>query len=148
MKASHGQSDSKIPSLPSISERALAAGALADVQRKMEASPKADDFARETGTAITYHEDGSWTGTVRGEENIRRAMQMQAGARKVEAERGQRIRAAQATERVVNKAGREMDYPAHLIDQVKDKAGFKPRRYYGRVKERWVVRGGEMVRVI
>lgn len=121
---------------------------MADIRSQVAASPDASDFVKEARADVVHHADGSWTATVRGDENIARAVAMQGQVRALDVERGAKIAASRPTERVVNKHGREMDYPAHLTDQVKDKAGFKPRRYYGRVKERWVVRGGEMVRVI
>lgn len=120
---------------------------MADVRRQAEAAPRAEDFAKEAKAAITYKLDGSWEGVVRGEENIRRAVQMQRGSRAVEVERGAKLHASRPRETLVDGDGRVTSAPVHLAEQIAKKRGLKPKRHYGRPKERWVVRGGEMVRV-
>lgn len=72
---------------------------------------------------------------------------MQDGTRKVEVERGAKLDASRPKERLVDGEGRFVDAPVHLAEQIAKKRGLKPKRHYGRVKERWVVRGGELVRV-
>lgn len=121
---------------------------MADVRRQAEASPSAEDFAKEARAEIQYKPDGSWTGVVRGIENIRRAVHMQDGARRIEVERGQKQGAKRPKERLIAPDGRTVDVTVHLAEQIAKKRGLKPKRYYGRVKERWVVRGGELVRVV
>ena len=121
---------------------------MADVRRQAEAAPRAEDFAREAGAAITYKPDGSWEGVVRGDENIRRAVKMQDGARKVMIERGAKLNASVEKETLVDGEGRSMRAPVHMAEAIARKQGLKPKRHYGRPKERWVVRGGEMVRVL
>ena len=121
--------------------------ALAEVRRKADLSPEASDFAREAGATVTHNPDGSWEAVVTGAKNIRRAMDMQDGVRAVEIERGQRIRAGETTERVVDKHGRVQSFPQHIVAQVADKRGWKPKAYYGRPSEVYVVRDGELVRV-
>lgn len=120
---------------------------MADVQRKAAAAPRAEDFAKDAGATITYKPDGSWEGVVRGEENIKRAVQMQREARAVEIERGAKLNASRPREALVDAEGRVTSAPVHLAEQIAKKRGLKPKRHYGRPKERWVVRGGEMVRV-
>lgn len=120
---------------------------MADVKRQAEAAPRAEDFAKDAGATITYKPDGSWEGVVRGEENIRRAVQMQNGARAVEIERGAKLHASRPREALVDSDGNATSVPVHLAEQIAKKRGLKPKRHYGRPKERWVVRGGEMVRV-
>ena len=118
-----------------------------DIQRQADAAPQAADFAKEAKADVKYNADGSWVATVRGEENIKRAVEMQDGARKVEVERGQKLAASRQTERLVTKAGRAVEFPAHLSERIAKKRGWKPKVNYGRPSERWVVRDGELVRV-
>ena len=134
-----------VPSHLSISARGRSLAG--DVQRQAEAAPKAIDFAKEAKADVKYNADGSWTATVRGEENIKRAVEMQSGSRKVEVERGQKLAASRPTEKLVTLAGREVDMPAHLSERIAKKRGWKPKAYYGKPSERWVVRDGELVRV-
>lgn len=120
---------------------------MADVRRQAEAAPRAEDFAKECGATVETKGDGSWTATVRDPEKIRRAVRMMDGARKVEVERGAKLDASRPKETLVDGDGRTLNAPAHLAEQIANKRGLKPKRHYGRPKERWVVRGGEMVRV-
>jgi len=120
---------------------------MADVRRQAAASPSAEDFAREAGAAVEYKGDGSWTATVRDPEKIRRAVRMMDGAREVEIERGAKLDASRPKETLVDGDGRTLAAPVHLAETIAKKQGLKPKRHYGRPKERWVVRGGEMVRV-
>ena len=119
-----------------------------DVKRQAEAAPSGEDFAKEAGATIQYAADGSWTGTVKGIENIRRAVRMQDGTRKVEVERGAKLDASRPKERLVSEDGRFMDAPVHLAEQIAKRRGLKPKRYYGRPSEKWVIRGGELVKVL
>ena len=119
-----------------------------DVKRQVEAAPRAEDFAKEAGASVTYKPDGSWTATVRGADNIRRAVRMQDGARRIDVERGQKLDASRPKEVLVNEVGRLEPVAAHLAEQVAKKRGLRPKTFWGRPKERWVVRGGELVRVI
>ena len=144
MKTSPATSASATPSLPSISEMRTALG---EERRKADLSPQAADFAAEAGAKVTHNPDGSWEAVVTGAQNIRRAMDMQDGVRAVEIERGQRIRAGERTERVVDGAGRVQAFPEHIVAQVADKRGWKPKINWGRPTERYVVRDGELVRV-
>lgn len=121
--------------------------ALVEERRKADLSPQAEDFAAEAGATVTHNPDGSWEAVVTGAKNIRRAMDMQDGVRAVEIERGQRVRAGERNERIVDKAGRVHSFPEHIVAQVADKRGWKPKAYYGRPSERYVVRDGELVRV-
>lgn len=89
-----------------------------DEAKKAAAAPRAEDFAKEAGATITHNADGSWQGTVRGIENIRRAVHMQGGQRKVEIERGAKLDASRPKERLVAKDGRYMDAPVHLAEQI------------------------------
>lgn len=118
-----------------------------DVQRKVAASPSAEDFAKEAGASIRYEANGEWVATVRGEENMRRAVEMQEGVRRVDVEMGDKVRARKQTETVIDSAGRVVAFPAEIVERVADKRGWKPKRYYGRAKARWVARNGELVRV-
>lgn len=120
---------------------------LKDVQRQASKSPQASDFAKEAKADVKVNADGSWVATVKGAENIKRAVEMQNGSRKVEVERGQKLAASRPTERVVGKDGRALDFPAHLVEKVADKRGWKPKVSWGKPSERWVVRDGELVRV-
>jgi 3-hydroxyisobutyrate dehydrogenase-like beta-hydroxyacid dehydrogenase len=121
---------------------------MADVKRQAEAAPRAEDFAKEAGAVVTHGKDGTWTATVRGIENIRRAVHMQNGSRKVEIERGAKLDASRPKERLVSEDGRFMDAPVHLAEQIAKSKGLKPKRHYGRPSERWVARNGELVRVL
>jgi hypothetical protein len=121
---------------------------MADVKRQAEAAPRAEDFVKEAGAAITYNADGSWQGTVRGIENIRRAVHMQNGSRRIEIERGAKLDASRPKERLVDGDGRFMDAPVHLAEQIAKQKGLKPKRHYGRPSERWVARNGELVKVL
>lgn len=120
---------------------------MADVKRQAEAAPKAEDFARECGAAVQTNGDGSWVATVRDPEQIRRAVRMMDGVRKVEVERGAKLDASRPKETLVDGDGRTLDAPVHLAERIAKKQGLKPKRHYGRPSERWVVRNGEMVRV-
>ena len=119
-----------------------------DVKRQAEASPSAEDFARESGASIAYKPDGSWVATVRGDENIRRAVHMQDGSRKVEIERGQKMDASRPKETLVDQHGRTMQAPVHLAEQIAKMHGAHARAFWGRPKHRWVARGGELVKVL
>lgn len=119
----------------------------AEQRRKAEQSPGAEDFARDAKAQVTYNADGSWEARVTGAENIRRAVDMQDGARAVEIERGARLRDTRVTEQVVDATGRVASFPPHIVEQVADKRGWKPKVNWGRPSERWVVRDGELVRV-
>lgn len=121
---------------------------MADVKRQAEAAPRAEDFAREAGATVQYAGDGSWTATVKGDANIRRAVDMQRGSRAVMVERGAKLDASVEKETLVDGDGRSMRAPVYLAESIARKQGLKPKRHYGRPSERWVVRGGEMVRVL
>ena len=118
-----------------------------DVKRQAEAAPGAEDFAKEAGASVKYHADGTWTATVRGTENIRRAVRMQDGARRVEIERGHKLDASRPKERLVDGDGRTLDAPVHLAEQIAKKRGMRARPNWGRPKMRWAARNGELVRV-
>lgn len=120
---------------------------MADVRRQAEAAPGAEDFAKEAGAEIAYKPDGSWEGTMRGDENIRRAIQMQRGSRAVEVERGLKLDASVEKETLVDGNGRSMRSPVYLAEAIAKKQGLKPKRHYGRPSERWVYRNGERERV-
>ena len=120
MKPEPGPSVLNTPSLPSIS---VLRDQMKDVKRQAEAAPRAEDFAKEAGASITYNADGSWQGTVRGAENIRRAVHMQDGSRKVEIERGQKLDATRPKERLVDGEGRHINAPVHLAEQIARKRG-------------------------
>ena len=145
MKQPPATTDLKAPSLPSISEMR---DAMKDVNRQAEAAPRAEDFAREAKADVVYKPDGSWTATVRGEENIRRAVHMQNGSRKVEIERGQKMDASRPKETLVAPDGRTMAAPVHLAEQIAKMHGAKAKVNWGRPSKRYVARGGELVRVI
>ena len=133
------------PLLPSISvlqDRAK------DERLKAEKAPRAEDFAREAGATVEYGKDGTWTATVRGAENIRRAVHMQNGSRKVEIERGQKLDASRPKETLVAPDGRTMAAPVHLAEQIAKMHGAKAKVNWGRPSKRYVARGGELVRVI
>ena len=97
-----------------------------DVQRKAAAAPKAEDFASEAGATVVEDGKGNYTATVRGAENIKRAVEMQNAARKIEVERGTKLRLRKPTENIVTPEGKTFAFPAHLIEQVADKRGWKP----------------------
>lgn len=120
---------------------------LQDVQRQASKSAGASDFAKEAKADVKYNADGSWTATVRGEENIKRAVEMQNGSRAVEIERGQKLAATRQTETLVDARGRQHAVAEHLAERVAKKRGLKPKVSWGKPSERWVVRGGELVRV-
>lgn len=122
---------------------------MAGVKRRAEASPQLSDFVTEAKASDVKHEaNGTWTATIRGEENIRRAVQMQKQARALGVENSQRMKARQSTERLVNSRGGVVEVPSHLAEQIAKKGGMKPKAYYGRPSERYVVRDGELVRVL
>lgn len=133
------------PSPPSTS---VLADLSRDVMRKVAASPSAEDFAREAGAEVRYEADGSWVATVRGEENMRRAVAMQDGVRAVDVEMGRKAATRHVTETIVDASGRQHSFPASVVERVAIKRGWRPKVNWGRPKERWVVRGGELVRVI
>lgn len=118
-----------------------------DYQKQVEAAPQAVDFAKEAGASVKHNPDGSWVATVRGEENIKRAIEMRNGSRKVEVERGQKLAASRQSETLVTAGGREVAFPAHLSERIAKKRGWKPKVSWGRPSERYVVRDGELVRV-
>ena len=98
-----------------------------DLARQAAASPGPDDFATDAHATITRHGNGEWDGVVRGEENIRRAIEMQDGARAIEIERGKKLAAGQQRESFVHADGRRADIPEHLLDQVVRKPGIRAR---------------------
>lgn len=121
---------------------------MAGVKRRAEASPQLADFVAEAKASDVKHEaNGTWTATIRGEENIRRAVQMQKQARAIGVENSQRMKARQATERLVNSRGGVVDVPSHLAERIAVKGGMKPKVNWGRPTESYVVRDGELVRV-
>lgn len=118
------------------------------VKKRFEASPKLDDFVKEAKATDVKHEpNGSWTATIRGEENIRRAIQMQKQSRAIGVENANRMKARQQTERLVSKRGGVVEVPSHLAERIANKGGMRPKVNYGKPSERWVVRDGELVRV-
>ncbi len=119
-----------------------------DVRREVAASPSGEDFAREAGATVKYAADGSWTASVKGDENIRRAVRMQDGARKVAIERGAKLDASRPKERLVSEDGRFMDAPVHLAEVIAKRRGLKPKTFWGKASARWVARNGELVRVL
>lgn len=120
---------------------------MAGVRKRLELQPDAADFKKEAKADVKTNPDGSWVATVRGEENIRRAVAMQRGSRAQDVENGARRRARMTTERLVNERGGVIDLPVHLAERVAKKQGLKPKVSWGRPSERWVVRDGELVRV-
>lgn len=116
-------------------------------RRKVEQSPSAEDFAKEAGATIRYEADGSWVATVRGEDNMRRASDMQDGVRKADAEMGEIVNAKRQKERLVDVEGRVFDAPVHLAEQIAKKRGMRAKPNWGRPKMRWAARNGELVRV-
>jgi hypothetical protein len=134
-----------MPSLPSISVKG--ASLVSDYQRQVEAAPQAADFAKEAKATVTTNPDGSWVATVKGEENIKRAIEMRDGSRRVEVERGQKLAASRPAEKLVTQGGREVAFPAHLSERIAKKRGWKPKINWGRPTESYVVRDGELVRV-
>jgi hypothetical protein len=73
---------------------------------------------------------------------------MQKQARAVGVENSQRMKARQATERLVNSRGGVVDVPSHLAERIAVKGGMKPKIDWGRPTERYVVRDGELVRIL
>lgn len=120
---------------------------LRDVQRQASKSAGAEDFAKEAKADVKVNADGTWTATVRGAENIKRAVEMQSGARAVEIERGQKLAARQQRENLVDERGVVRPIAAHLSERIAKKRGWKPKVNWGRPSERWIVRDGELVRV-
>lgn len=121
----------------------------AGVRKRIEASPQLCDFVKDAKASnVEYKADGSWTATIRGEDNIRRAVQMQQQAREIGVENSNRMKSRAATERLVTKRGGSVEVPAHLAERIADKGGMRPKAYWGRPSERWVVRDGELVRVL
>lgn len=145
MKALPSQPAISTPSHLSISVKG--ASLASDYQRQVAAAPQADDFRKEAKADVKVNADGSWVATVRGEENIKRAVEMRNGSRKVEVERGQKLAASRANETLVTAAGREVAFPAHLSERIAKKRGWRPKVSWGKPSERWVVRDGELVRV-
>ena len=118
-----------------------------DVRRQAEAAPQAEDFAKEAGAVVKHNPDGTWVATVRGIDNIRRAVRMQDGARKVEIERGQKLDARRPKETLVDGDGRTLVAPVHLAEQIAKKRGMRAKPNWGRPSARWVARNGELVKV-
>ena len=119
-----------------------------DERLKAEKAPKAEDFVREAGATITYNADGSWQGTVKGAENIKRAVHMQNSTRRVEIERGAKLDASRPKEMLVNERGHTEAVPEHLAERIAKRRGLKPKVSWGRPKYRYVDRNGELVRVL
>lgn len=102
------------------------AGALKDVQRQKAASPDAIDFVKEAKAKVTFAPGGQeWEGVVTGRENIKRAVEMMNGSRKIEVERGQKLQASRPVEKLVNRYGVNVPVPEHLVDAAKRKAGLR-----------------------
>jgi len=105
----------------SISEAADAARA---ARRKVEASPQLSDWKREFGNKVSVNErTGDYSLNLRDRDDIKKAYQMQEGARKLEVERGAELQSRWdgKKEKVVRRDGRVMDVPEELIDNVKHK---------------------------
>lgn len=123
-------------------------GSLAsDYQRQVEAAPQAADFQKEAKADVKYNADGSWVATIKGDENIKRAVEMRNGSRKVEVERGQKLAATRQSETLVTAGGREVAFPAHLSERIAKKRGWRPKTYWGKPTHRYVVRDGQLVEV-
>lgn len=121
---------------------------MAGVRRRAEASPQLEDFVKDAKASDVKHEpNGTWTATVRGEDNIRRAIQMQRQSRAIGVENSNRMKSRIQNEKLVNERGCVVEVPAHHAERIAKKGGMRPKVYYGRPSERWVVRGGELVRV-
>lgn len=121
---------------------------MAGVKRRLEQQPNAADFASDAGAKVEYAADGSWTATVSGQENIKRAVAMQKDSRAIDVENGQRRMSRKQTEVLVDSQGGQHAFPAHLAEQIADKRGWKPKAYWGKPSMKWVARDGNLVRVI
>ena len=125
----------------------MAEQALRDVQRQVALAPDAADFAKDAKAEVKYNADGTWTATVRGEENIKRAMDMQDAAREVEVERGAKLASRRTNETLLDEAGKPFAVDQRFAERVAKKRGLKPKVNWGRPKARWVARNGELVKV-
>lgn len=78
-------------------------------QRKVDASPKREDFEREFGKDRVKDEgNGDWSLSLHEPTEIRRAHEMQEGQRRLDIERGEQVRAKSdgKRERIVRRDGR------------------------------------------
>lgn len=111
-----------------ISETTEAANAH---QRKIDASPKREDFEREFGKdRIKDEGDGKWSLSLHERDEIKKAHQMQAGTRAIEVERGAEMQARIKREKVVNRNGRVVDVAEDQVDTIK-RNGIRPAGRYG-----------------
>ncbi len=92
-------------------------------QKKIDASPKRADFEREFGKDKVKDEGGGeWSLSLKEDHQIKRAIEMQEGTRKIEIERGAEMQARLKRERVIRKVdGKMVEFPEEMLDQAKDK---------------------------
>jgi hypothetical protein len=98
------------------------------LRRKIDASPKREDFEREFGKGrVKDEKDGSWTLTLHDRDEIKKAHQMQNQLRRVEVERGEQVQAKWdgKREKLQRPDGRLVDIPDELVDQAKGN-GLRP----------------------
>lgn len=93
-------------------------------ERKAKASPQREDFEKEFGKDKVKDEgNGNWSLTLKDRDDMKRAVQMQAGIHREEIERGEVVKAKSdgKRERVVRRDGIVVDLPYETIEQAKDR---------------------------
>ena len=96
------------------------------IRKKVEQTPPPSEWKKEFGDKCKLSPDGrSFDLTVRSDSDIRKAHEMQEGARKIEVEQGHVEQARMSRERVIRKGdGRMIEFPEELLEQAKHK--FRP----------------------
>lgn len=75
-------------------------------ERKVQASPSLDDWKREFGDKVKCDGNGNFEINLKDRQDIRRAHEMQEGARRIEVERGYELHSREKKQRVIRKDGR------------------------------------------
>ena len=115
------RSSSVSKSLASQSLRDTAEKAKSD-KRKIDETPPPSEWKKAFGNKCKVSEDGrSFELKLRDDADIKRAIEMQDGARREEIDRGAEMQARMPRERVIRKDGRVIDFPEELVDQAKHK---------------------------
>lgn len=103
----------------------------AEVQRrKDEAAPSLSEWKKEFGNKVKVDEKtGAFEINLRESADIKRAIEMQEGTRRIDVERGAVLQARMKREKVVRHDGVMVEFPEELVDQAKHR--FRPAGRHG-----------------
>lgn len=87
----------------------------------MKASPGLDDWKREFGDKVKVDAGGNFEINLTDRQDIRKAHEMQEGARRIEVERGYELHSRVKRERVIRKDGRIIEIDENSLEHAKNR---------------------------